>query len=218
MPVVTMNEKFDAKAWEKGVTDQPDGYDVKYVGAVLETRERNGYDDSDFYAVVWDEAEQRVKEVEYGSTRFWTYPNYAKVDATDEVKAKARAYAYQKALEQAKGEAVAQAKTPAVGKSVKVLKGKQKGKEGVVFWAKEQGNPFAPRYSWRAKPALRVGVDTGTERFFTAGTNVEVTNPQDYVKPLSEVEQAARYWSNGLGAGASWGSLTYVPRSGWMFV
>lgn len=42
---------------------------VTYEGCVFETRERNFYDDSDFYAVVWDEASQDVIEVEYATTR-----------------------------------------------------------------------------------------------------------------------------------------------------
>lgn len=65
---------------------------ISYEGCVLETRERNLYDDSDFYALVWDETEQRVKSVEYATTRGWTYPNHADVDATPEVRAKAEAY------------------------------------------------------------------------------------------------------------------------------
>jgi hypothetical protein len=62
-----------------------------YAGAVLDTYERNGYDDSDFYAIVWDDPTQSIKTVEYATTRGWTYANSAKVDATAEVTAKAKA-------------------------------------------------------------------------------------------------------------------------------
>ena len=55
-----------------------------YVGAVLETYERNGYDDSDFLAVVWDG--EQVTTREYASTRGWTYHNAASVDATPQVR------------------------------------------------------------------------------------------------------------------------------------
>ncbi|QDN94948.1 hypothetical protein FNV58_01050 (plasmid) [Streptomyces sp. RLB1-9] len=60
-----------------------------YEGAVLRLRERNGYDDSDFYALVWDEEQQRVREIQYATTRGWTYHNGASIDATHEVIAKA---------------------------------------------------------------------------------------------------------------------------------
>ena len=39
-----------------------------FAGKVLADRERNFYDDSDFYVVVFDEGQ--LKSYEYGSTRF----------------------------------------------------------------------------------------------------------------------------------------------------
>lgn len=60
-----------------------------YDGCVLDTYERNGYDDSDFYAVVWDRAERRLRTVQYATTRGWTYLNGAAVDATEDVLAEA---------------------------------------------------------------------------------------------------------------------------------
>lgn len=65
---------------------------VSYEGAVLGLRERNGAHDSDFFAVVWDEHGQCVREVPYASTAGWTYHNGARVDATEEVRAKALAW------------------------------------------------------------------------------------------------------------------------------
>jgi len=63
----------------------------EYKGAVLATREKNYYDDSDFYAVVWDEESQRVKSVNYASTRYGGGGD-ATVDATPEVLEKAKAF------------------------------------------------------------------------------------------------------------------------------
>jgi hypothetical protein len=63
----------------------------KYKCAVLATRERNYYDDSDFYAIVWDEEKQCVHDVEYATTRFGGGGD-AWVDATPEVIEKAKAY------------------------------------------------------------------------------------------------------------------------------
>lgn len=56
------------------------------TGRVLFTYERNGYDDSDFYAVYVNDAGE-VKTMEYASTRGWTYANGAVADATPEVQA-----------------------------------------------------------------------------------------------------------------------------------
>lgn len=60
---------------------------VTYEGAVLDRWEHNGYDDSDFYAAVWDGS--KVAKVMYDTTRFGGGGN-AKVDATPEVEALAR--------------------------------------------------------------------------------------------------------------------------------
>jgi hypothetical protein len=85
MPVTTMTEKYviDRDRGCGAEVQPPDAFEVSYQGAVLAVRERNFYDDSDFYAVVWDG--QTLKSVTYGTTRAWTYPNHAEVDATPEV-------------------------------------------------------------------------------------------------------------------------------------
>lgn len=64
----------------------------QYVGAVLDTFEMNGHDDSDYYAIVWDDEKQAVTTVMYDTTRFGAMGR-ASVDATPEVKQKAYAYA-----------------------------------------------------------------------------------------------------------------------------
>jgi hypothetical protein len=51
-------------------------------GLVLDTGEHNYYDDSDFYAVVWNAEKGMPEHVEFASTRGWTYPNNACADAT----------------------------------------------------------------------------------------------------------------------------------------
>ena len=48
--------------------------ETTHVGVVLSTGEHNYHDDSDFFAVVWDN-EGCVREIEYATTRGWTYPN-----------------------------------------------------------------------------------------------------------------------------------------------
>jgi hypothetical protein len=63
-----------------------------FVGAVLDTYEVNGYDDSDWYAIVWDDEKKIVRSVEYDTTRAASMGR-ADVDATPESMDKARQYA-----------------------------------------------------------------------------------------------------------------------------
>ena len=66
--------------------------ETKFRGAVLTTREENWHDDSDFYALVWDDEARKISKVYYATTRAWTYRNGAVADATDEVVEKASDY------------------------------------------------------------------------------------------------------------------------------
>lgn len=61
-----------------------------YAGMTLQIWERNGYDDSDFGVLVWDESTGAPKRIETWSTRGGSYGwmRYEMVDATPEVYAK----------------------------------------------------------------------------------------------------------------------------------
>lgn len=105
---------------------------ISYEGCVLGTGEHNGRDDSDFYAIVWDESEQRVREIQYATTRGWTYPNSAEVDATPEVVAKAEAY-YAKLAEQRRA---AELEGPSL-QTLEAVANEHYGYEGYVCELKE---------------------------------------------------------------------------------
>lgn len=107
-----------------------------YEGAVLYTYERNGYDDSDFYAIVWDAEAEGFKHICYASTRGWTYHNGAKVDATPEVIAAAEAKLAELLTARFIAAATAEASKPTKGKMVRstTTRGKNKGIEGKVMW------------------------------------------------------------------------------------
>ncbi len=78
----------DATKDEYWSTDDNPVYTRTYAeGCVVSLREMNGYNDSDFYATYYDEATETFKQVCYGSTRGWCYPNGAAVDATEEIRA-----------------------------------------------------------------------------------------------------------------------------------
>lgn len=139
--------------------------ETEYAGMVVGKYERNGYDDSDFIAVVWDPETGAPFEVCYASTRGWTYANSANIDATPEVKAKYDAWLAARAKSAEDARAARIAATPAKGKTLKVVAGRKvpKGTLGVCIWA------GTTRYG------ERVGLkDADGEVFWTAAKNVAV--------------------------------------------
>lgn len=146
---------------------------VTHVGMVLSTHERNGYHDSDFYARVWDTETASVIEVEYASTRGWTYHNSASVDATAEVLALVAAWKAECAAEQAAKQAAFDAAAPTVGKIVRstTTRGKNVGVTGEVRWYGEDKyntNRWAPRYR------VGVRVDGAAKLVFLSADKVEI--------------------------------------------
>lgn len=153
------------------------GYSVvTYKGAVLNTGEYNGYDDSDFYADVWDDEAGVVKRITYATTRGWTYLNGASVDATPEVREKAAKFYAKRNLTARLERAADDARTPGKGKRVKVIKGRKVpiGTEGTVFWV---GPDHYSRHG-----ALRLGLkDDAGATHWTAASNVEVIAPEEFL-------------------------------------
>lgn len=142
------------------------------VGAVLETYEHNGYDDSDFLAVVWDG--EQVTTREYASTRGWTYHNTASVDATPQVREAALAWYRRQLAPQLIERARARASAPRVGRRVRSLtqRGKNVGVTGEIRWIGPD------RYA--RGTSERVGIAPAGEdglRFLPAGS-VEVLDPE----------------------------------------
>lgn len=164
-------------------------------GRVLSTYEHNMRDDSDFYAVVWNPEKQEPERVMYATTRGWSYPCNATVDATPEVLAQFAAYQERaKAAEQRRIDAW-KAREPTKGKRVRVIAGRKlpKGTEGTVFWFGNQREfGSMPRGGYKAhsrdmrdyarslhigdpRTGKRVGIilADGSKAFLNA-TNVEV--------------------------------------------
>lgn len=143
---------------------------VRFEGLVLTTYEKNGYDDSDFLAVVWSEEKGEPFDVLYASTRF-AGGDLVTVDATPEVRAKYEGWKARKVAEARAAEAAREAATPYRGKTVKVVRGRKVplGTVGEVTW-------FGKGKSYGFRPAeTRVGLRTldGTV-YWTAAKNVEV--------------------------------------------
>lgn len=153
--------------------------ETKFVGAVLDTGEYNGRDDSDFYAVVWDG--EKVCRVQYASTRFWTYPNSASIDATDEVKALASAYLRRVALENFKANDEGRARAPAKDKILRVLSGKHKGNEGRCVGISERRSQYGTwSYGKRAGIVIDAGEPQSVYRVTTDDDGcISVKSPYD---------------------------------------
>lgn len=164
------------------------GVDETYVGCVLGTREMNGYDDSDFYAIVWDAALGAMREVQYASTRF-AGGGSAGVDATPAVRAAAALWARGWAIADALDLAATEARDPRViGRDVVVTGGrKHVGKVGRVFWSQEKRSRHGTwSYGWR------LGLHTADgETVWIDADKVDVQDPQDLLPTVDEVR--ARY-------------------------
>ena len=149
----------------------------RYVGCVLDTWERNGSWDSDFYAVCWDEEKQKVVDVMYDTTRCGSFGT-AKIDATPDVLRKAYRYYYNTGRryfdEIAK---IAEAKKVCKGDTVVVIKGRKipKGTTGKVFWVGTRYNPYSRRNE------NRVGIEADGDKSFLALEYVEVIGWEERV-------------------------------------
>lgn len=150
---------------------------TSYEGAVLAVWERNGSDDSDFYATVWDAQAGCLRDVQYATTRSWTYHNNVVIDATSEVHAAAMEWYRALWVTAATSQAYAEARQATVGRAVRSLitRGKNVGVTGTVRWRGEDS-----RRSTRWHTYYRVGVKVDGEdglRYLHA-ERVEVLDPK----------------------------------------
>lgn len=144
----------------------------EYAGCVIDTYEHNGYDDSDFYAVCWDEAKGQLVEVEYDTTRCGR-GGWAKIDATEEVLRKVYRFHHRQA--RAVFDTVfnpKQARQARKGDAVAVVRGRKVpvGTVGKVFWIGEVYNQYT------RKTEQRAGIEADGERLFV---------PVDFLEPIS---------------------------------
>lgn len=173
-----------------------------FVGAVLAERENNGYNDSDFFALVYNETTDSVHWVEFATTRggcgraFGTY-----VDATDEALDKAEAVFKRDAFTRLKQDDEDAAKLADTGKMVKLTRTYRskklkvtldEGTEGVVFWRGEDqyaGGAYAAKYG-RMKH-YRVGVEFEAGKLFLSEDDVEVVGFEDYLSGEGALRERA---------------------------
>ena len=170
---------YDVNGVERGYDDFCDGpmkalyMETSYVGKVVMTGERNMRDDSDFYAWVIDsDSECGYKKITYASTRAWTYPNVANVDATKEEISEFHDWQRRLADKQMASRMKANAESILErgrhikkGDTVEVVKGRKVpvGTKGVVLWAGE-----GHYGKWRIK------LTSDGEELWTSATNCVV--------------------------------------------
>lgn len=149
-----------------------------HIGLVLSTGENNGYDDSDFYAIVWDDEKGQPERIVYASTRGWSYPNNATVDATEEIKAKYEAWSSASIARQRASKVAQELATPHVGKTVEITGGRKLsiGTQAIVGWYGR--DRFDRSGQYRRGPTLNdVGIYDPTARAqkdgFRVGLRVE---------------------------------------------
>lgn len=166
------NENGYCACWVSG----PLYMKTTHEGLVLALGEHNYYDDSDFYAVVWNPEKRCAEEVGYASTRGWTYPNNAVVDASPDVMSAYVEWKRAQRAEQIRLQELREAATARVGKTVKVVRGRKvpQGTIGRVFWV--GADNFRRRYDgFCSDVPERLGLELPSgARVFTAAANVEV--------------------------------------------
>ena len=149
--------------------------DVLYAGATLTTREANYHDDSDFFAVVWDEAQQMVTRVCYATTRCWTYDASATPDATPEVLGKVEAYCLDAVFKLLKENNRDRASRVAIHKLVRSISKRSKkfpiGTEGFT------NDPYVDAYG---NTVADIDLTDGTRVYGVGVGMMEVVAPEQY--------------------------------------
>lgn len=160
----------------------------EYVGCVLSTYERNGLNDSDWYAICWDREKQKVVEVEYDTTRAGG-GGRAEIDATGEVLREV--YRWYKRMGREHFDCCtnpSNAKKVQKGDTVRVIRGRNvpKGTEGVVFWVGTRYNQYS------RMEEERVGIEVDGDRKFLSLDYVEVIGWEGRLVTGKERKRAIR--------------------------
>lgn len=163
--------------------------ETSFVGAVLSCRERNGYDDSDFFALVWDDIKSEAYEIEYGTTRAWTYPNNATVDATPETIAKYNAWLREVWFNLAKQDDIKASKQPIRGRVCRVVSGRKIAKETTVEVLRVYEDCYMGRKTQKA--VVKFALNGCYTQVHTATSNLEVIDPSLYLTPDETLRETA---------------------------
>ena len=143
----------------------------EYVGLCVKDREANFYDDSDFYMTVYHQDTGGFAEVQYATTRGWTYPAMAScVDASPEIMEKFKQYQENCRKEEYESWRLKKAACIEKGKKIIVVKGRKVpvGIKGTCIWRGSMGP------TWQYRPD-RIGLKTEDGAvYWTSVNNVEI--------------------------------------------
>lgn len=157
---------------------------VTYEGKVVATGEHNWHDDSDFYAVVALD-DGTFREIQYATTRFYTYDNSASVDAPPELLAAYSAHLEAKAKADARADWDRRQQVLAVGKAARIAKGRKYpvGTEGVIIWV-------GKGYSYHS---VRVGLKLADGQvLWVDGKNIQIVLDEKGDAVVPPFERSAR--------------------------
>lgn len=191
------------------------GHKEEYAGLVLDDRERNYHDDSDFYAVVWNEERNEPMDIEYGTTRFATCDRYVKVDATADVRRKFTDWARKQYFSSLVLRDREKANSLEKGKIVKVVRGRKvkHSTRGKIIYMQTVNYGYS-----KLSAEVKIGIALDDEKdekgyyknvVWTYGKNVQI--PEDeLVKVLKDeyelyAQACSRFPINSTGA-------QYAPR------
>jgi hypothetical protein len=192
------------------------GEKVLFQDGVIAMREYNGYHDSDFYVIAWDDENQKITKYEYATTRF-AGGGTASLDVTAENKAKADAWAYKKLRRDVFAGYLAALRKPVKGDTVTVVKGRKVpvGTTGVLFWVGPE-RVYGGYSEWSKTRVQKVGIAMSdakdakgryTDVVWTYMANIEAD-----IKPkfkLSEIKGRLRHLKkNGT---AAWTAFLAYP-------
>jgi hypothetical protein len=159
-----------------------------YEGKVLARYEKNGYHDSDFYAIVETDEPGKFTTVCYASTRGWTYLNGAIVDATPDVVERYEAFRKDIRDDAIAAREARQKLVLAKDLPVRVIKGKNKDLEGVIGWLGEDQYKRRRDYSGfglKSIDQFRIGIRVEGQKklVFLNAQNVEILVEGEWVEP-----------------------------------
>lgn len=141
----------------------------RYAGLVVSEREENGYNDSDWYATVYNPETDAFFEVQTGTTRHPWYGGCV-IDASDEIEQKWNDLVQKQARERESAYYLAKRMKVGEGKTVQFVKGRKIpiGTKGLVTWVGI--DKYDPR-----REKLRVGVKLENgESVYTTEGNLKV--------------------------------------------
>lgn len=189
--------------------------ETSFEGCVFATRERNGYSDSDFYAIVWDRDAGKVREITYDSTRF-AGGGSATVDATDEVRREAAAWLFPQWVAALRAEEDLEAARVRPGRRVTVARGRKVpiGTEAVVGYLEDRTYGYNNTVTGATLDTLPDADGNRTRHYNVNVANLDVA---DDMPRASDSEIRRRAYAAAMRLNRNFPSyVRAMSRSGWI--